>query len=112
MKNRLIQFVLLAAVSAGSASCLGDMDIIQKSKITTSNMWLDEGDATGALYGMYHQFRATFQTAMIYWGDYRAGTFTNGAGGSGSADKMFNNALDSSETKGTNWGSRDRKSVV
>lgn len=105
MKNRLIQFVLLAAVSAGSASCLGDMDIIQKSKITTSNMWLDEGDATGALYGMYHQFRATFQTAMIYWGDYRAGTFTNGAGGSGSADKMFNNALDSSETKGTNWGS-------
>ena len=54
---------------------------------------------------MYHQFRATFQTAMIYWGDYRAGTFTNGAGGSGSADKMFNNALDSSETKGTNWGS-------
>lgn len=46
MKNRLIQFVLLAAVSAGSASCLGDMDIIQKSKITTSNMWLDEGDAT------------------------------------------------------------------
>ena len=82
-----------------------DMDIIQNSKITTSNMWLDEGDATGALYGMYHQFRATFQTAMIYWGDYRAGTFTNGAGGSGSADKMFNNALDSSETKGTNWGS-------
>ena len=68
MKNRLIQFVLLATVSAGSASCLGDMDIIQKSKITTSNMWLDEGDATGALYGMYHQFRATFQTAMIYWG--------------------------------------------
>ena len=35
MKNRLIQFVLLATVSAGSASCLGDMDIIQKSKITT-----------------------------------------------------------------------------
>lgn len=105
MKNRLIQLVLLAAVSAGSASCLGDMDIIQKSKITTSNMWLDEGDATGALYGMYHQFRASFQTAMIYWGDYRAGTFANGAGGSGSADKMFNNALDSSETKGTNWGS-------
>lgn len=63
------------------------MDIIQKSKITTSNMWIDEGDAKGALYGMYHQFRATFQTAMIYWGDYRAGTFTNGAGGSGSADQ-------------------------
>lgn len=105
MKNRLIKLVLLVAASAGSASCLGDMDIIQKSKITTSNMWIDEGDAKGALYGMYHQFRATFQTAMIYWGDYRAGTFTNGAGGSGSADKMFNNALDSSETKGTNWGS-------
>ena len=77
MKNRLIQLVLLAAVSAGSASCLGDMDIIQKSKITTSNMWLDEGDATGALYGMYHQFRASFQTAMIYLGDCRAGTFAN-----------------------------------
>lgn len=105
MKKRLIKLVLLVWVSAGMASCLDDMDIIQKSKITTSNMWLDEGDATGALYGMYHQFRSTFQTAMIYWGDYRAGTFTNGAGGSGSADKMFKNELDSSETKGTNWGS-------
>lgn len=45
MKNRLIKLVLLVTLSAGSASCLGDMDIIQKSKITTSNMWLDEGDA-------------------------------------------------------------------
>lgn len=45
MKNRLIKLVLLVAASAGSASCLGDMDIIQKSKITTSNMWIDEGDA-------------------------------------------------------------------
>lgn len=38
MKNRLIKLVLLVAASAGSASCLGDMDIIQKSKITTSNL--------------------------------------------------------------------------
>lgn len=105
MKRKLIYLALLAAAATGITSCLGDMDIEQKSKITTSSMWLDEGDAKGAMQGMYHQLRAVFQTALIYWGDYRAGTFTNGAGGSGSADKMFNNILDSSESKGTNWGS-------
>lgn len=105
MKPRFINFILLAMICVSNVSCLGDMDITQKSKITTSNMWVDEGDALGAMYGMYHQFRATFQTAMIYWGDYRAGTFANGAGGSGAGHKMFNNRLDSSEGKGTNWGS-------
>lgn len=105
MKRTFIRLVLIVAAATGLASCFGDMDIEQKSKITTSNMWLDEGDAKGAVNGMFHQLRAAFQTAIIYWGDYRAGTFANGAGGSGSCDKMFKNILDSSETKGTNWGS-------
>lgn len=105
MKRKFINLLLLAAASVGTGSCLGDMDIEQKSKITATNMWRDEGDARGAMTGLYHQMRAVFQTALIYWGDYRAGTFADGAGGSGSAKKMFNNILDSSETKGTNWGS-------
>lgn len=105
MKRKFIHLLLLAAVAAGTGSCLGDMDIEQKSKITATNMWRDEGDAEGAMVGLYHQMRAVFQTALIYWGDYRAGTFADGAGGSGSGKKMFNNILDSSETKGTNWGS-------
>lgn len=105
MKRILIRLALLAVAATGSVACLDDMDVKQKSKITTPDMWLDESDALGAMYGMYHQMRAVFQTALIYWGDYRAGTFTGGAGGSGSGDKMFANRLDSSETKGTNWGS-------
>ncbi len=104
MKSKLINLLLLLALLTGSVSCLDDMDIEQKSKITTSNMWLDEGDAIGAMYGLYHQVRAVFQTALIYWGDYRAGTFANGAGGSGAGDKMFKNRLNSTESKGTNWG--------
>ena len=105
MKRKFINLLLLAAAAVGTGSCLGDMDIEQKSKITATNMWRDEGDARGAMTGLYNQMRAVFQTALIYWGDYRAGTFADGAGGSGSAKKMFNNILDSSETKGTNWGS-------
>ena len=105
MKRKFINLLLLAAAAVGTGSCLGDMDIEQKSKITATNMWRDEGDARGAMTGLYHQMRAVFQTALIYWGDYRAGTFADGAGGSGSAKKMFNNILDSSETKGTNWAS-------
>ena len=105
MKRKFINLLLLAAAAVGTGSCLGDMDIEQKSKITATNMSRDEGDARGAMTGLYHQMRAVFQTALIYWGDYRAGTFADGAGGSGSAKKMFNNILDSSETKGTNWGS-------
>ena len=95
-------FVLICCTAFMATSCLDDMDIEQKSKITSSNMWLDESDAMGALYGLYHQFRGAFQTNIIYWGDYRAGTFTNGLG-AGTSDKMFFNNLDSTEGKGTNW---------
>ncbi len=105
MKRILINILLLTVTAMGTVSCLGDMDIEQKSQITSSNMWLSQGDAQGAMYGLMSQFRATYQTPLIYWGDFRAGTFKGGAGGSGSGDKLFNNILDSSYGSGTNWAS-------
>ncbi len=103
--KRIIKNIFLSCLAAVSVmSCVKDLDIEQKSKITSSNMWKLESDATGAMYGMFHQFRAAFNTNIIYWGDFRAGTFADGLG-AGTAGKMFRNNLDGSETKGTNWGS-------
>ena len=97
-------FLLFAALMLSLTSCLKDLDVTQKSKLTGDGMWLTESDATGALYGLMHQFRAANMVGLIYWGDYRAGTFQNGMG-TGTCDKMFNNNLDATETKGTNWAS-------
>ena len=85
-------------------SCFKTLDVVQESKLASSNMWKSDSDATGALYGLMHQFRAANMTGLIYWGDYRAGTFQNGMG-TGTCDKMFNNTLDATESKGTNWAS-------
>ena len=84
------------------SSCISDLDVTQESKLTSADMWKTEADATGAMYGLFHQVRAVFQTALIYWGDFRAGTFQDGLG-AGTALKMFNNNLDATESKGTNW---------
>lgn len=98
------KIIIILSAALVAVSCLKDLDIIQKSKLTSSNMWLTESDATGAMYGLMHQFRAANSVAMIYWGDYRAGTFQDGMG-AGTCYKMFNNVLDATETKGTNWAS-------
>lgn len=105
MKKVIINVLLLLLAVTSVQSCFKDLDIEQKSKITSSNMWLSESDATGAMYGMFHQFRAALNTAIIYWGDFRAGTFYHGAGSGTAGDKMFFNNLDGTESKGTNWGS-------
>lgn len=104
MKRFIINTLLGLLAVTSALSCIKDLDIEQKSKITTSNMWKSESDATGAMYGMFHQFRAALNTNIIYWGDFRSGTFADGLG-AGTAIKMFNNNLDSTEGKGTNWGS-------
>ena len=101
MKKRITISLFLSAILI-MPSCIKDLDIEQESKITSSNMWLNESDASGAMYGMFHQFRAALETAPIYWGDFRAGTFSDGEG-AGTATKMFTNKLDGTESKGTNW---------
>lgn len=98
-------FIIITLSALALCSCINDLDVTQESKLTSSDMWKTEADATGAMYGLFHQVRAAYQTVLIYWGDFRAGTFKDGAGTSGAANKMFNNQLDATETKGTNWAS-------
>ena len=54
MKRILIRLALLAVAATGSVACLDDMDVKQKSKITTPDMWLDESDARCAPYSRPH----------------------------------------------------------
>lgn len=102
MKMKRILTILAATLAL--TSCFKTLDVVQESKLASSNMWQTESDATGAMYGLMHQFRAANMVAHIYWGDYRAGTFQDGMG-AGTCYKMFNNTLDATETKGTNWAS-------
>lgn len=56
MKKRydtIIAGILAAALALGTGGCHGDLDIMQDNKISASNMWRDESDATSATYGLY-----------------------------------------------------------
>lgn len=41
-------------------------------------MWQEEGDATGAMNGMYNQLRGAINSSVFFWGDLRTGFYTQG----------------------------------
>ena len=98
-----IKSIILIGVYALMTSCNKNLDVIQKSAITATEMWKTEGDATAAMYGAYAIFRSTLNQNYIFWGDYRAGTYGRGLGASSSTDNLYNSTLSSTETNGTNW---------
>lgn len=54
-------------------SCIGDLDVTNKSAVSSKSMWKEEGDAKAAMYGLYNQFRSTFSYGYFTWGEYRTG---------------------------------------
>ena len=56
MKCKKILTALLAAACTMSG-CHGDLDIMQDNKLSASNMWKEESDATSATYGLYVYLR-------------------------------------------------------
>lgn len=84
MKNRFIRTVIgtFAAVSVLMAGgCHGDLDIMQDNKLSASNMWKTESDATSATYGLYVYLRNSLRTmndTYLCWGEFRTGLWGPG----------------------------------
>ena len=101
MKTNTIKF-LLFLLPLGLFSCIGDLDVIQKSTINSENMWENEGDMKAAMYGSFYSFRNAYKTNLSYWGDFRSGLIGPGLG-SFNGTALVSNKITSSETKGTSW---------
>lgn len=84
MKKRhdtIIAAILAAALALGAGGCHGDLDIMQDNKISASNMWKDESDATSATYGLYVYLRTSLKTmndVYLCRGEFRTGLWGPG----------------------------------
>ncbi|MDR1724625.1 MAG: RagB/SusD family nutrient uptake outer membrane protein [Tannerella sp.] len=74
-------------------SCHGDLDVIQTSQVSASSMWREEGDATSAMYGLMNRYRSAFNTAYIYWGEYRTGLWGEGLTSALDYDQTYQNSM-------------------
>ncbi|SEB17724.1 RagB/SusD family nutrient uptake outer membrane protein [Pedobacter hartonius] len=71
----LLVFFLGSIILPG---CKDDLNIIQDSRISSANMWQDEGDIRSAVFGMYDYLRSSFKNNLLYWGEYRNGLWGPG----------------------------------
>lgn len=101
MKSKNI--IVFLSISAILTACHGDLDIIQKSEVTSSSMWKEEGDATAAVYGLYNNFRSAFSSGYMYWGEYRTGLWGDGLTGQTSRDQVYQNQIPT-DHEYADWG--------
>lgn len=95
--NKLVYFLFLTIFIV---SCDDVLNVSPKSIVTTSNMWEDELDAEGAMYGLYRQFRNVSDENMFLWGDIRTGFYTRGLALRN--PELHENRVNPSSS-GTNW---------
>lgn len=90
MKTKIIMSFILIVLFSG---CTGDLDVVNKSAVSSKSMWKEEGDATAAMYGMYNQFRDAFSSGYVTWGEYRTGLWGDGLTGQTSRDQVYQNQI-------------------
>lgn len=105
-KNRDMKLKIFTLINILSASlltaCHGDLDIAQKSEITSLSMWTQESDATTAMKGVYTQLRSTMASSLTVYGDYRAALYGGGMMSVADYDKMAQNII-TRDMEGTDW---------
>lgn len=85
-------------------ACHADLDIAQKSEITSLSMWTQESDATSAVQGAFDQLRAALATSLPVYGDYRTALYGGGMMSVVAYDQMAQNIL-TRDMEGTDWSS-------
>lgn len=75
MKKIILNVFFIGAILS-QISCSDQLNILQKSQVSSADMWISEADAQAAVFGMFYQFRTTFSTNMAYWGDFRTGVYS------------------------------------
>ncbi|MCD8185565.1 MAG: RagB/SusD family nutrient uptake outer membrane protein, partial [Rikenellaceae bacterium] len=101
MKKQLCKILILAGALLLSG-CHGDLDIDQKSQITSTNMWKSESDVQAAVNGAYAQMRAAFASSYTVYGDYRSALYGGGMMSLVDYDRMAANTI-FRDNDGTNW---------
>ncbi len=101
-KNRSIiclpTFIMMMTVTA----CEDLVDLKPESTISSESFWQNESDVISATYGMYNQFRSTFDVKTVLWGEFRTGFYGQGSSTATDWDDLWNNNMNSSSV-GTNW---------
>lgn len=100
MKNKLSIIIAAAGILTFSA-CHKDLDIVQDSQLTASNMWTEQSDAESAMMGAHQRMRSAFSEGLMYWGEYRTGLW--GAGNHGGLsqaqrDRTYQNTMDNTHS--------------
>lgn len=99
-KNKLIYiYVLLLMVSS---ACEDLLDQEPESSVSSESFWKTEDDVNSAVYGMYNQFRATFDVKSVITGEFRTGFYGQGSSTATDWNDLWNNNMNSSSV-GTNW---------
>jgi len=102
MKKLIVTAVVLLFLCA--TACHDDLNVLQVSRFTSLSMWTSEGDARGAMQGVYTQLRSTLATNLQSYGDYRSGLYGGGMMSDKNYDNMAANNIDRGN-EGTNWQS-------
>ncbi|MDF9798938.1 hypothetical protein OKW21_004201 [Catalinimonas alkaloidigena] len=85
-------------------SCSDQLEVDPTSVITSNSFWKTEGDAQGALVGMYVNLRTIASRNLYYVGEARADILQLGTVGSGGWDKYYNHLL-TPDNAGPSWQS-------
>ncbi|MEX2569129.1 MAG: RagB/SusD family nutrient uptake outer membrane protein [Cyclobacteriaceae bacterium] len=100
---RILKIALLINLFICSA-CSDFLDVEPVSVITTESFWQSEGDAEGALIGMYVNLRNISSSNLYYLGEARADVLALGTVGEGGWSKYYLNRLQP-EDAGPSWQS-------
>lgn len=93
--GKTIAGIALLLCAYGAGGCHGDLDIMQDNKLSASNMWKEESDATSATYGLYVYLRSALKSmndVYLCWGELR-----NGLWGPGTHNTL--NGVDQSQVR-------------
>jgi hypothetical protein len=99
---RRIKYIIAILLAITFVACEDNLNFPPQSVISSNSMWVTSGDATGAMYGMFSQFRSAVNDDYIHWGDYRSSFFGDATGSQAAFQDMYNNTLDDQD-RGTNW---------
>lgn len=71
-------YLLICALPFLLVACHKDLDIIQKDKLTASNMWQNSAQVEAATNAIYECLRANFvqdDISLLHWGELRVGSY-------------------------------------
>lgn len=102
MNTRKNIFILSMLLLITSVACEDLVDKTPVSNISSDSFWQTEEDVKAATYGMYNQFRTTFDIKTVIWGEFRTAFYGQGYSTATDWDDLWENNLNTTSV-GTNW---------